>query len=122
MRHVILALLLAAAALCRAPAADAHAFLDRANPPVGSTVQRAPIAVSISFTQELEPAFVMLTVVDQAGNRVDIGNASVDPGDPTLLHVALKPLSPGTYKVRWRVLSVDTHTTEGTFSFTVAGG
>jgi copper resistance protein C len=121
MRLIILALL-PSALLFGASAADAHAFLDHANPTVGSTMQRAPTSVSISFTQELEPAFVMLTVVDQAGNRVDTGNASVDASDATLLHVTLKPLSPGTYKVRWRVLSVDTHTTEGTFSFTVTGG
>jgi methionine-rich copper-binding protein CopC len=35
------------------------------------------------------------------------------------LHVALKPLSPGTYKVIWRVLSVDTHRTQGDFTFRV---
>jgi methionine-rich copper-binding protein CopC len=35
------------------------------------------------------------------------------------MHVSLKPLRPGTYKVSWRVLSVDTHTTEGTFTFRV---
>jgi copper resistance protein C len=34
--------------------------------------------------------------------------------------VSLRPLSPGSYKVVWRVLSVDTHTTEGSFSFSVA--
>jgi len=35
------------------------------------------------------------------------------------MRVALKPLPPGVYKVSWRVLSVDTHTTEGDFSFRV---
>jgi methionine-rich copper-binding protein CopC len=28
-------------------------------------------------------------------------------------------LSPGTYRVHWHVLSVDTHKTEGSFSFRV---
>jgi methionine-rich copper-binding protein CopC len=36
-----------------------------------------------------------------------------------VLHVGLKPLPPGTYRVHWRVLSVDTHTTEGSFTFQV---
>jgi methionine-rich copper-binding protein CopC len=35
------------------------------------------------------------------------------------IHVPVKALAPGTYKVHWRVLSVDTHTTEGNFSFRV---
>jgi methionine-rich copper-binding protein CopC len=35
------------------------------------------------------------------------------------MRVSVKTLPPGTYHVSWRVLSVDTHTTEGAFSFTV---
>ena len=31
--------------------------------------------------------------------------------------IGLKELSPGAYKVNWRALSVDTHKTEGDFSF-----
>ena len=36
-----------------------------------------------------------------------------------MLRVTLAPLAPGTYRVVWRVLSVDTHVTEGDFTFTV---
>lgn len=104
-----------------APAALAHAFLDHASPSVGSTLQRAPTKVSIWFTQELEPAFSSITVSDQAGNRVDGSDTRVDSSDATLLQVSLKPLPPGTYKVTWRVVSVDTHPTDGTFTFRVGG-
>ena len=38
----------------------------------------------------------------------------------TVLLVSLPQLAPGTYKVTWRVLSVDTHVTEGDFTFDVA--
>jgi hypothetical protein len=34
----------------------------------------------------------------------------------------VKPLMPGVYQVHWHVISVDTHRTEGNFSFTVAPG
>jgi methionine-rich copper-binding protein CopC len=34
----------------------------------------------------------------------------------------LPPISPGTYTVRYRVLSVDGHVVEAAFSFTVKGG
>jgi copper resistance protein C len=99
--------------------AHAHAFLDHASPAVGRTVPSAPPAVTIWFTQELEPAFSSIEVQDQSGARVDAGDAQVDPKDATILRVSLKPLPPGKYKVFWRVVSVDTHPTEGTFSFTV---
>jgi copper resistance protein C len=31
----------------------------------------------------------------------------------------VKPLAPGVYQVQWHVISVDTHRTQGNFSFTV---
>jgi methionine-rich copper-binding protein CopC len=36
------------------------------------------------------------------------------------LHVPLTKLAPGIYKVVWRVVSVDSHVTDGDFKFTVA--
>lgn len=104
-----------------APTARAHAFLDHASPAVGSTIEHAPPAISLWFTQELEPAFSTVSVTDQAGNRVDGGDARVDSKDATLLSISLKPLPPGRYKVVWQVVSVDTHTTDGSFSFSVGG-
>jgi copper resistance protein C len=99
--------------------AQAHAFLDRAEPRVGSSVPAAPRQVSLWFTQNLEPAFSTVEVQDSAGARVDQGSPRIEPGHPSVMRIAVKPLPPGTYKVRWRVLSVDTHTTEGSFSFRV---
>jgi methionine-rich copper-binding protein CopC len=63
-----------------------------------------------------------LTVTNQAGQRVDLGNAQIAPAQPNELQVGLKPLPPGTYTVTWHVVSVDTHPTQGTFTFTVGGG
>jgi methionine-rich copper-binding protein CopC len=105
--------------LCVASIAHAHALLDHANPRVGSTVAAAPMELLLWFTQKLEPAFSNVEVRDSNGARVDEGRAQVDPSDASLLHVVLKPLPSGTYEVRWRVLSVDTHTTEGRFRFNV---
>jgi copper resistance protein C len=102
-----------------AATAGAHAFLDHADPRVGSTVQAAPRTVTLWFTQDLEPAFSGVQVRDASGARVDDGKASFGVGGRNVMRIALKSLSPGTYTVSWRVLSVDTHTTEGTFSFHV---
>jgi hypothetical protein len=102
-----------------APRAFAHAFPDHAQPAVGSTVSPAPTELKIWFTGKLEPAFSKLDVHDASGAAVDQGNAAVDPQDATLLHVSLKPLPAGTYKVHWHAVSVDTHATDGDFTFTV---
>ncbi len=102
-----------------APRAFAHAFPDHAQPAVGSTVSPAPREVKIWFTGKLEPAFSKLDVQDASGTSVDQGNAAVDPQDTTLMHVSLKPLPAGTYKVHWHAVSVDTHATDGNFTFTV---
>ena len=97
----------------------AHAALDRATPAVGSTVTAAPAEVVLWFTDDLEPAFSSIEVRNAAGAAMQAGKASVDPRQRTQLRVPLKPLAPGTYKVIWRVLSVDTHRAQGDFSFRV---
>lgn len=99
-------------------AAGAHAFLDHAEPRVGSTVGTAPRELTLWFTQDLEPAFSTVTVTDASGQRVDAGNPSISDN---VMRVPLRSIAPGTYKVTWHALSVDTHTTEGAFTFGVGG-
>ena len=99
-------------------AAQAHAFLDHASPLVGSTVPAAPHEVALTFTQNLEPAFSTAQVTDSGGARVDEGKAQVSGNTMT---IGLKSLGPGSYKVHWHALSIDTHSTEGTFTFHVGG-
>jgi methionine-rich copper-binding protein CopC len=121
--HRFIAAALAAnmALIVAGPAAQAHAFLDHASPAVGTALPAAPAAVTLWFTQDLEPAFSSVTVVDQAGQRVDLGNVQVPQVAPAQLQIGLRPLPPGTYTVSWHVVSVDTHPTEGRFTFQVGG-
>ena len=107
------------AALLAANAAQAHAMLDHADPRVGSTVATAPREVTLTFTQKLEPAFSTATVTGPNGARVDQGKAQVSS---ETMRIELKAAGPGTYRVRWRALSVDTHSTQGSFTFKVGGG
>ena len=60
-----------------------------------------------------------LKVLDAQGKRVDKADARVDRADRGLLRVSLEALGPGVYTVVWRVVSVDTHVTEGDFAFHV---
>jgi methionine-rich copper-binding protein CopC len=122
MRGTILAIIVAALLTGAAQPSGAHAFLDHASPAVGSSVPSGPASVTLWFTQDVEPAFSGVQVANAAGQRVDLGNVRVPPGQPAELQVGLKPLPPGTYTVRWHVVSVDTHPTEGTFTFQVGGG
>ena len=100
----------------------AHAFLDHSDPAVGSTIPASPSVLNLWFTQELEPAFSWVTVTDRSGAAVNDGPAAIDPSDQTELTVKLNALPSGTYTVKWHVLSVDTHTTEGDFTFQVGKG
>ncbi len=100
--------------------AHAHAFLEHTEPRVGSTVSAAPAELRLWFSEPLEPAFSTVEVTDAQGRRVEAGRAQVDPRDRALLRVALNRLGPGSYTASWRVISVDTHVTEGRFVFQVA--
>jgi hypothetical protein len=100
--------------------AHAHAHLDHASPAVGSSVATAPKEIVLWFTEALEPAFSTIVVQDAKDADVQDGKATIDPGNTAELRVALKPLPPGTYKVIWHALSVDTHRTQGDFTFTVS--
>ena len=120
MRVTTLFAALFLAFLLGASPVSAHAFLDHASPPVGSTVANAPTTISLWFTEKLEPAFSTVEVYDSSGARVDLGS-SVDSGDATVLRAKLKPLRPGVYKVVWRAVSIDTHATHGDFTFRVTG-
>jgi methionine-rich copper-binding protein CopC len=95
--------------------AQAHAFLDHADPRVGSTVA-SPSQVKVFMTEELEGAFSKLKVFDQKGTEIDKKDVSVNGATMT---VSVPTLAPGTYKVAWSAVAVDTHHTTGTFTFTV---
>jgi methionine-rich copper-binding protein CopC len=121
MRHVKrLTTLLAAAMLALGlgiTTAAAHAYLDHASPLVGSTVSTAPSEVRMWFTQALEPRFSGAQMRGPGGKV--FGSGVVDGGDPKQMVIRVHGLAPGKYTVTWKILSVDTHRTEGSFSFEV---
>ena len=98
---------------------EAHAFLKNANPGVGSTVQTSPSEVRIRFTENIGPAVSSIQVFDTSGKEVDKRDLHLDRSDHALLLVSLPQLGAGTYKVAWRVVSVDTHVTNGNFTFQI---
>lgn len=96
-------------------AAGAHADLARSDPADGSTLSAPPAAVRAWFTEAVDTG--TLAVEDAAGREVARGGERLEKDG---LSLALPPLAPGAYTVKWRLLSVDGHPVAGTFGFTVA--
>jgi methionine-rich copper-binding protein CopC len=118
-RKLILLTACAALVLAHAVVAFAHAHLVRAVPAAGGTVQAAPSEVTLHFSEKLEAAFSSVLVRNSAGKRVDKADGRVDKTDRTVMRVSLQPLTPGIYKVEWRVVTADTHKINGDFTFRV---
>jgi methionine-rich copper-binding protein CopC len=116
MRHSTLAGTIPLLLLLATGHAAAHGFLERADPRVGNKVAAPPHQVTLWFTEKLEAAFSTVTVTNAAGQRVDSGKARVSGNQ---MSISVRPGGTGTYRVKWHVLSVDTHTTDGDFTFQV---
>jgi methionine-rich copper-binding protein CopC len=111
--------LLLPAMLCMTSPAFAHAFLQSAIPRVGSESATAPAAVTITFTENVEPDFSTIKVRNAQGVRVDKADPHLVDNHRNELAVNVPKLPPGEYAVNWHATSVDTHKTEGRFEFGV---
>lgn len=101
--------------LLAAQPAFAHAMLEQASPSAGAVLSAAPKEIVLEYSEPLEPAFSNAEVRDSEGASVV---ARTEISGKTI-HVVLKPLAPGLYRVIWHAVSVDTHRTQGAYSFTV---
>jgi hypothetical protein len=118
-RRALLLATLTAAIVVQPASGSCHSLLVRSQPGQRSTVARSPEGVRMWFSERLEPAYATASVWSEAGKQVDAGDARVDENDPTLLSVSTPNLGPGRYTVRFRVLSVDGHVVESSYTFTV---
>ena len=99
---------------------EAHAFLVRAEPRVGSKVNKVPAEVRVWFSETVQAGVSSIHVFDVSGKQVDKKDTHSDRANRAVLCVSLLPaLIPGTYKVIWRVTSMDTHLTDGNFHFQI---
>jgi len=101
------------------PKALAHAKLIRSRPNAFETLAETPASVELWFNERLEDEFNSIEVVDVAGRMVEEGHPRVNPQDRTNLRARINTLPPGSYVVRWKILSVDGHTARGRFFFSV---
>lgn len=97
------------------------AILDRAIPGVGSTGNRSPREIRLSFDRGVIAAASRVRVESLAGAVISASPPINDPADPQIVVVRLRrALPPGTYMVRWYVVSVDQKQATGAFHFSVS--
>jgi len=98
--------------------AFAHAHPVTMSPAPDSTVT-APTEVSIIFSEDLEPKFSSLKLVDSAGNVVSKQPSVLDPKNAKHMTLALPKLAPGVYTLRWMSSALDGHKMSRSYNFTV---
>ncbi|MFZ2393971.1 copper resistance CopC family protein [Rhodoferax sp.] len=113
------ACLVAVLALASADAALAHAALVKSEPARRATLSKSPPQLRLWFNERLEPEYAMVSVIREGAGPVLTPKARVDKDDPKLLMLELPVLSSGVYTVKYRVLSVDGHTVDYGFTFSV---
>jgi copper resistance protein C len=98
-----------------------HSFPESEAPAAGQTLNEPPSEVRIKYGAPIERLFAQLAVIDSSRQNLAQGAPTVSD-DGYSLTVKLPRLKPGDYVVKWRVVGIDTHHTEGSYSFRVAGG
>jgi methionine-rich copper-binding protein CopC len=99
---------------------EAHAFLVRAEPRVGSKGNKAPTEVCVWFSETVQTGVSTIKVFDGSGKQVDKKDTHSDRANRDVLCVSfVRALTPGAYKVVWHVTSADTHITDGNFHFEI---
>jgi len=99
----------------------AHSFPMEESPAAGQQLGTAPSEVTIKFDAPIEKLFAKLEVTGAGGQNLALGAPQVSD-DGIRLSVKVPALKPGDYTVKWAVVCIDTHHTEGSYTFTVASG
>jgi len=97
----------------------AHAYLVKSVPAQRAALYRAPTKIQLWFNERLEPRYSSLSLSESSGKPVETGKAEVSAEDPKQLSAPIRPLPPGKYLIKYRVLSVDGHIVQDQFPFTV---
>lgn len=117
------ALLLACLTIVAPGVASPHAIVLESSPIHDAVLATAPSLVTLRFNSRIEKRFtrVTLALADQAPVPVPVPAGDAE-ATPDRLTIPLQPLGPGVYVLRYRVLAVDGHITEGALRFTVGPG
>jgi len=117
LRRIVL--LAALAAVLSAPLAAAHASLQSSDPPPNGHAEYGLSVVVMNFTEDVEHQYTDADALDLQGNSVKAGPIEFDAEHHNQIRLPVKPLADGIYTVNWQTLSVDSHSLQGTFIFSV---
>ena len=101
----------------------AHAIVLESVPAPGAVLARAPERVVLRFNSKIEKGLTRVTLANSDGAPRLLSIASDGPGgdrEPDRIVIPLPALPSGRFVIRYRVLSVDGHITEGVLRFTVS--
>lgn len=101
-------------------AAEAHSFPESERPSAGELLNGPPPQVIINYDAPIERLFAKLEVLGADGKNEAAGSPEVG-SDGLTLSVKLSALKPGDYTVKWSVVCIDSHRTQGSYIFTVTG-
>ncbi len=119
MRKLLIATAFVASVLSPGPV-WAHAHLVNAIPAVGATVTGVD-TLRLNFSEGIEIKFSKVEVMGADAAPIALAAVALDPADDKAVVISLPGrLAAGTYTVHWTVVSVDTHRTQGTYTFTIA--
>jgi copper resistance protein C len=99
--------------------AQAHAALVKSDPGKRATLAISPAKIRLWFNEKLEPAYSTVKLLDSSHSVLATDAAVVDGENPKQISLAIPALKPGSYRVKYRVLSLDGHVVESSFSFTI---
>lgn len=120
LRRALAVLALSGALLVvAATSAAAHTELVASDPASGSVLTGSPAAITLHFSETVHADNGGVRVFDTDGARVDGGGTDVS-GHTVRLPVP--KLEDGSYVVTWRVVSDDSHPSQGAFTFQVGDG
>ena len=100
-------------------AAYAHAIVLESSPRPGAVLARPPAQITLRFNSKIEKRFTRLTLATGNQPPAPVTAARDEPAAPDHLVIPIGSLAPGDYTLRYRVLAVDGHITEGALRFTV---
>ena len=96
-------------------------LLVRAEPGVGLTVSGPVRELRLYFDQGVLPASSSVQVTSSAGVTIPATRPAGDPSDQQTVIVRFgRLLSPGTYQVKWHVVSLNEIPASGAYRFTVS--
>lgn len=116
---IIFSSVLLLASLLSPIVASAHAILVKSQPAKDEEVKEAPKQIDLWFNDPVKSEYKALAVIDSEGKRVDNHDVEQSLTDGSNIHATVGDLAQGTYTVRYRVVSQDTHIVTGKFQFTV---